>query len=388
MRVLFLAHSFPRRADDMAGAFLLQLARALSGEGVEVQVVAPAAPGVPATDVLEGIRVDRFRYAPRSAERLAYTGNMASDVQRSWTAKMVMAGFLGADFVAAVRARRASTPDVVHAHWWFPGGLVGTWVTALSGVPLVTTMHGSDVRLVRGAAAARPALRHVIRRSAAVTTVSSWLAEELARIVPGARAVVAPMPVDTTRFSPGGTRTADRILFAGRLTDQKGVHHLLHALSLMESRPTLDIVGDGPKRETLVLMAQELGVGDRVRFHGVATADQLAPFYRGAAAVVIPSIEEGLGLVAVEALLCAAPVIASDSGGLPDVIRDERTGLLVPPCEPAAIARAVDRLLTDPPRAAALGEAGRLHALATFAPESAANRYAKLYRSVRDARKT
>ncbi len=388
MRVLFLAHSFPRRADDMAGAFLLQLARALSGEGVEVQVVAPAAPGVPATDVLEGIRVDRFRYAPRSAERLAYTGNMASDVKRSWTAKMVMASFLGADFVAAVRARRASTPDVVHAHWWFPGGLVGTWVTALSGVPLVTTMHGSDVRLVRGAAAARPALRHVVRRSAAVTTVSTWLAEELARMVPGARAVVAPMPVDTALFAPGGTRTGDRILFAGRLTEQKGVHHLLHALSLMESRPALDIVGDGPKRETLVVLAQSLGVGDRVRFHGVATPDQLASFYRAAAAVVIPSIEEGLGLVAAEALLCAAPVIASDSGGLPDVIRDGRTGVLVPPSEPAAIARAVDRLLADPIRAAALGEAGRLHALATFAPESAAHRYAQLYRSVRDAHRS
>lgn len=372
----------------MAGAFLLQLARALAREGVNVQVVAPAAPGVPATDLLEGIRVDRFRYAPRSAERLAYTGSMASDVKRSWTAKMVMASFLGADFVAAVRARRASTPDVVHAHWWFPGGLVGTWVTALAGVPLVTTMHGSDVRLVRGAAAARPALRHVVRRSAAVTTVSSWLADELARMVPGVRAVVAPMPVDTTRFAPGGTREVNRILFVGRLTEQKGVHHLLHALALMESQPTLDIVGDGPQRESLVLLAQSLGVGDRVRFHGVATPDQLAPFYRSAAAVVIPSIEEGLGLVAVEALLCAAPVIAANSGGLPDVIRDGRTGVLVPPGEPAAIAQAVDRLLADSARAAALGEAGRLHALATFAPEAAAQRYAEIYRSVSDARRT
>ncbi len=387
MRVLFLAHSFPRHANDMAGAFLLQLARALRGEGVEVQVVAPAAPGVPASDVLDGIRVDRFRYAPRSAERLAYTGNMASDVQRSWTAKMVMASFLGANFVAAVRARRAITPDVVHAHWWFPAGLVGTWVTALSGVPLVTTMHGSDVRLVRGVAAARPALRHVVRRSAAVTTVSSWLAEEVARMVTGARAVVAPMPVDTARFAPDGTRDTNRILFVGRLTEQKGVQHLLHALTLMQSRAILDIVGDGPNREPLVLLAQSLGVGDRVRFHGLATPDRLVGFYRAAAAVVIPSIEEGLGLVAVEALLCSAPVIASNSGGLPDVIRDQRTGLLVPPGEPEEIARAVDRLLTDPLGAAALGEAGRLHALASFAPESAAHRYAELYRSVRDRRR-
>jgi glycosyltransferase involved in cell wall biosynthesis len=387
MRVLFLAHSFPRCVGDVPGAFLLRLAIALRDEGVEVHVVAPASAGVPAREELEGISVERFRYAPRSAEKLAYTGSMAADVKKSWTAKMVMASFLGAAFVAAVRMRRNILPDIVHAHWWFPGGLVGTWVSALAGVPLITTMHGSDVRLARGAAAARPALRHVVRRSAAVTVVSSWLARELQEAVPSVRPIVAPMPVDTELFTPGGDRARDRLLFVGRLTEQKGVHHLLRAMPLMRRHAVLDIVGDGPERGALEALAAELQLSERVRFHGSLTPENLVPFYREAGAVIVPSVDEGLGLVAVEALMCAAPVIASASGGLTDVIRHDRTGLLVQQGEPEPLAEAADALLTDVARADALGQAGRLHVLATFAPGSVARRYAELYRSASEEKR-
>lgn len=86
MNVLFLTHSFPRREGDAAGSFILRLAVALRGEDVKVHVVAPAAAGVPASEEIEGVTVERFRYAPRRYEKLAYTGNMATDVASSWTA--------------------------------------------------------------------------------------------------------------------------------------------------------------------------------------------------------------------------------------------------------------------------------------------------------------
>src|SRR5438270_11289362 len=175
MHVLFLTHSFPRSEGDAAGSFILRLAVALRGENVKVQVVAPAAAGVPESDELDGIRVDRFRYAPRRYERLAYTGNMAADVASSWTSKLALVSFLGSDFVHAVRARRAFEPQVVHAHWWFPNGVTGTWVGGLAHIPLVTTLHGTDVRLARTVGVATPLLSHVLQRSAAVTTVSSRL---------------------------------------------------------------------------------------------------------------------------------------------------------------------------------------------------------------------
>ena len=128
MNVLFLTHSFPRSEGDAAGSFILRLAVALRGEDVNVRVVAPASSGYPSSEEIEGVSVERFRYAPRRYEKLAYTGNMASDVASSWTAKFALVGFLGSDFVHAVRARRSFEPEIVHAHWWFPNGVVGTWV--------------------------------------------------------------------------------------------------------------------------------------------------------------------------------------------------------------------------------------------------------------------
>jgi glycosyltransferase involved in cell wall biosynthesis len=382
MNVLFLTHSFPRREGDAAGSFILRLAVALRGEGVNVHVVAPAAAGVPSSEEIEGVPVDRFRYAPRRYEKLAYTGNMAADVGSSWTAKFALVGFLGADFVQAVRARRNFEPQVVHAHWWFPSGVVGTWVGGLAHVPLVTTLHGTDVRLARSVGVAKPLFGHVLKHSAAVTTVSSWLKDKTQEIAPDINPIIAPMPVSTDLFVPGQSRDGQRLLFVGRLMPQKGLDHLLHALASMKNQASLDIVGDGPSRGALETLSRELGIAPRVRWHGQLTQSELPRLYQSASAVVVPSAEEGLGLVAVEALLCETPVVAFDSGGLRDVIQHDRTGLLVPAGDRVALARTLDDLLGRDGGGSDLGRAGRLYALSAFAPESAARRYAEIYQQV------
>jgi len=382
MRALFLTHSFPRQPGDAAGSFVLKLAVALRDHGVDVHVVAPSADHLPATDRFDGIPVERFRYAPRRYEKLAYAGNMHTQVRDSWGAKFALLGFLGSEFGSAVRARRSFEPDIVHAHWWFPGGLVGTWLSGLSGIPLVTTLHGTDVRLARATAMARPLFRHVLQQSRAVTTVSRWLARETETIVSGITASVAPMPVATDLFSPGGDRDPNRLLFVGRLTAQKGIAALIEAMGRMRNTAVLDVVGDGPLAAELARRAGELGIGERVRWLGQLPQPRLPELYRRAAALVVPSTDEGLGLVAVEAQLCETPVVGYESGGLTDTVQHERTGLLVPPGDVDALAAALDGLLDRSDRGADLGRAGRIVALAGFAPESAARRYAGIYRSV------
>ena len=381
MKVLFLTHNFPRHEGDAPGSFILRLATALRKDGIETSVLAPADADYAAHDSLDGIPVERFHYAPRRLETLAYTGNMASQVQASWSARVALLGFLGAEFRSAVRLRREFKPDVVHAHWWFPNGLVGTWLGRMSNKPLVTTLHGSDVRLARSVAFSRPAFRHVLHRSAAVTAVSRWQASEAQQVVSAPKAIVAPMPVATDLFSPGGNRQADRLLFVGRLNKQKGIEMLLQAVSRVARPIQLDVVGDGEDRDALQELAGALGIADRVRWHGALPQPRLADFYRGATALVVPSVEEGLGLVAVEAQLCETPVIAFDSGGLPDIVQHDRTGVLVTTIDATALAAGITSLLDRPDRGAALGAAGRLHALATFAPESVAKRYTDVYNS-------
>src|SRR3970040_1336425 len=106
MRVLFLTHSYPRTPGDAPGAFLLHLARALKDQDVEVPVVAPSGDDLPSDEVLEGVPVHRFRYAPRRYQRLAYTGQMAEEVNRSLSAKIALVGFLGSGFARGARVRR------------------------------------------------------------------------------------------------------------------------------------------------------------------------------------------------------------------------------------------------------------------------------------------
>lgn len=386
LKVLFLTHSFPRFQGDAPGSFLLRLAVALRAEEVNVHVLAPAAPGYTTQDVIEGISVERFRYAPRRHETLAYTGNMAQDVSKSWTARAALAGYMGAGLARTLEARRASASDLIHAHWWFPSGVTGHLASKISRKPLVTTLHGTDVRMAKAIPSSRPFFRGVMRSSARVTTVSSWLASQVEELLPGLGAIVAPMPVATERFTPHGrAREAARFLFAGRLNRQKGLDHLLKALATMTRPAMLDVVGDGADAKSLRLLASQLGVSDRVVWHGQLDQDGLLRMYQSATAVIVPSTGEGLGLVAAEALLCETPVVAFRSGGLTDIIKEGTTGILVTPGETAELARALDSVLESPEHARNLGRAGRSFALSAFSPESAARRYADIYRAVMSA---
>lgn len=380
MKVLFLTHNFPRFEGDLSGNFIARLASALGKMGVEVNVVAPASPGFASNARMNGTGVERFHYAPRRFETLAYAGNMAEQVRESWSARFTMLGFLGAEFRSAVRARRDTQPDVVHAHWWFPSGLVGTWLSKLARTPLVTTLHGSDVRIARAVSMSRPAFRHVLQTSQVTTAVSRWLSDEAQSLVSAPAPVVAPMPVATDVFTPGAAREKSTILFVGRLTRQKGVDILLRALALLPSNLSLHIVGEGDERAALQTLANELGVAHRVRWSGVLPQAKVAEHYRTAALLVVPSAQEGLGLVAVEAMLCETPVVAFESGGIPDVVQHGKTGMLVRERSPEALAKMIQDVLGMDDRGHALGVAGRLHALATFAPQSVAQRYLDIYR--------
>jgi glycosyltransferase involved in cell wall biosynthesis len=381
LRVLFVAHSFPRHEGDGAGAFILRLAVALAERGVSVHAVAPSAPGVPLSAVLSGIPVTRFRYAPARWETLAYGGTMVDEARR--TAGITMLTFLAAARRAVASAVRDQRSDVVHAHWWFPSGLAAV---SAAQVPIMTTMHGTDVRIARSVPLARPALRWVLGRSAVTTTVSRWLAEEVRAIAPAAAPVVAPMPAAVELFTPGGSRDPRLILFVGRLNAQKGAKHLIRAVATMQGRTRLRVIGDGPDSTELHRQAGAQGLANRIEWLPAQPQHALVAHYRQAGIVVVPSIEEGLGMVAVEAQLCGATVVASASGGLRDVVQDGRTGRLVPPAAPEPLARALDALIADPAKTAALGAEGRRSALATFSPDVVAGRYAELYRQALDAR--
>ncbi|MBI2408985.1 MAG: glycosyltransferase [Gemmatimonadetes bacterium] len=383
LRVLFVTHAFPRQSGDAAGAFVLALAQAVQREGVEVRVLAPSAPGLAPVDTIDGIRVQRYRYAPRAWETLAYVGTMAEQVSASVRGKLALALMSWRGRRAARAVVRAWRPDLVHAHWWFPSGMQGGG----HGVPMVVTMHGSDVRLMR-TAKARALFGRVAAQSAALFAVSGWLARQARDALGGRPVGTAPMPAATSLFTAPALDAHERgrMLFVGRLNAQKGLDDLLQAMARARKSWTLDVVGDGPDRAALERRAIELGVAERVQWLGHLPQTELAPLYGRSAALVIPSTDEGLGLVGVEAALCETPAIAYASGGLTDVVQDGVTGWLVPAGDIAALAHAIDGVVDRPPKARAAGAAARVRALAVFSPDAVGARYRQAYDAALGAR--
>ena len=383
MRVLFLAHAYPRYDSDPVGSFVGNLAVALRDRGVDVTVSAPSAAGLAPFERVNGIPVHRFRYAPDRYETLAYTGTMGAQVKETVSGKAAMLSYLVAAYRAARSLARGERFALVHAHWWFPGGLVASALARTTRLPFVTTLHGSDLRLATTFPFGRGLFARVAREGRAMTAVSTWLARGAEQLAPGRSVTVAPMPVLTDLFHPGDARESDLMLFVGKLTEQKGLARLLRAMTQMRERARLAVVGAGRVDDAaLRALADELGLSDRIEWLPLLTQQQLAAQYRRAALHVVPALDEGLGLTAVESLLSETPVVGFRSGGLPDIVPDGVAGRLVAPGDERALAEALDAVLADPEARRSMGVAGRAHAEERFGAVTASERYAELYRSL------
>jgi len=347
LRVGILTHAYPRHDGDVAGAFLERLALGLVARGHAVHVVAPADAGKGGAEVRHRVTVTRVRYAPAGSETLAYTGMMLAALRSP--AGLVWFGSLVWRQARAMRSLWAAERlDVVHAHWWVPGGL-SAW---LARRPYVVTLHGMDVVLLERWAAARVLARRVLRGAAAVTAVSSDLADRAARAVAfdRDRIVVQPMPIEGGRFTRT-SRGGGGIVTVGRLMPRKRLGLLLDALALLRARGRtypLTIIGDGPERARLERYVAELRLTDQVRFVGAVPPERVAAAIGDADVFAFPALGEGFGLAAAEALVLGVPVMATrDGGGVTDIVPPSGGGRLVAP-DVGEIARAIEELVADP----------------------------------------
>ena len=296
MRVLFLAHAYPRFVGDPVGSFIANLAVALRDEGIEVAVSAPSAPDLPLHDTLDGIRVERFRYAPRDMETLAYTGTMGAQVKESVRGKLAMGSYLMAALRAAHGLARREKIALVHAH----GGSRRASSRRSSAVRAASPFSSRRMAPTCGSRDPFPAARASSRTShpahRAMTTVSSWLAREAQQLRPGFDERVMPMPVLGALFHPGDAREEDRMLFVGKLSEQKGLARLLSAMTMMRTRPKLTVVGAGALDDAALReKATTLGLDERIEWLPLLSQADLAVQYRRAAVHVIPGARRRAG---------------------------------------------------------------------------------------------
>jgi glycosyltransferase involved in cell wall biosynthesis len=385
MRIVMAAHSFPRAEGDIAGAFLWRLAEALVDRGHGVTVVAPADRGEVGAPLLGKVRVRRVRYAAAAHETLAYQGTMHR-LATSPVGALNFARLVRAMGRAVTEEVRASSANIIHAHWWIPGGLA-VRLGDRAGRPYVVTLHGTDVALARKLPLGHAAMKWVLSPAAAVTAVSSFLANEAAQSLGLAAPAIplTPMPLALGRSAdPDAARSG--AIFVGRLTKQKAVHDLLAALAILkrEGAPQdLTIVGDGPERAAL--KAQAIALGLNVTFTGFVPPEQVAGYLRDKRVFVLPSLDEGLGLVVAEALTQGVPVVATRSGGIPDLLADPDAGILVPHANPGALAHAIRCVVVEDRFRVGAWRAGKVLA-ERLSPEKVAEGFEAIYARVRGGR--
>ncbi len=377
MRVIFLTHNYPRFDGDVPGAFLRPLARAVAARGHDVRVVAPSDRGRGGTDELDGIPVQRVRYAAPQRETLAYSGRL-QEATRTPGGLLALAG-LWRSLRRATRSAMSPGPTVVHAHWWIPAG------TALPRqARSVLTIHGTDGTMLGRSRATRWLGRRVIRRCGRVTAVSNALATQVRGATGRGDVVVQAMPVDTSGW--GWSQGGGGIVIVSRLTGQKRVELALEAVNRLATvwQPVpCTIIGDGPERSRLEALARSFP-HTATTFLGALPPTE-AMFHLGRADLAIQASEnEGFGLAAAEAFMSGVPAICCrDGGGLLDIVPPSGAGRVVHP-SPEAIASACQELLSDPQvRASArqLGERWRER----LAPDTVAERFCSWYEEVERA---
>jgi N-acetyl-alpha-D-glucosaminyl L-malate synthase BshA len=292
--------------------------------------------------------------------------------------------------------------EVIHAHYALPHAASALLARAMlrqlgARVPrLVTTLHGTDVTAIGADPALQPVVRHVALASDALSVPSAWLRDR-ARAQLGLDQVaidVIPNFVDGSVFSPrpGDLRELfpelagwddparrPRVLAHGSsFRSLKRVGDAVRALAQVRAshNALLVLIGDGPERRAVETLVGELGLAAYVRFLGLMP--RVSELLARADLFLLPSQTESFGLAALEALASGVPVVASAVGGLPEVVRDGVTGVLVPPAQPGELARAISALLGDEARRSAMARAARTDALERFAPEPAIDRYERL----------
>lgn len=393
-KLLVLASTFPRWEGDTEPRFVESLSFELA-QTFDVVVLAPHCRGAARKeDFVNGglkIGVRRYRYCFAALETLAYDGGMLSRVRQNPLRLLLLPFFLVAQLFTIVRLQREFRFDAIHAHWIVPQGVVAAVLRAWSRStpPVLVTSHGGDLYALRGWILER-LKRWVLRRADTVTVVSDAMREYCERqgIAPD-RIIVQSMGVDLgSKFTPGdGDAPRDGLVFVGRLVEKKGVSYLIEAVSLLADRYpdlTLTIVGDGPLYESLQSLTTDRGVQNRVRFAGSVLNEQVPDYLRAATISVMPSIvassgdQEGLGLVAVEALGCGCAVVAFDLPAVRDTIINGQTGLMAEPENAADLADKIARLLDDDTLRQRLAQSGRRHALEKFTWPAVGKRYAEI----------
>lgn len=378
MRVLVVSHLYPNEQTPILGSFVADQVSALRDANVDVTVVNPK-PWVPP---LVKFTSPRYRYlaehqrTPREVDGVRIEPTIYAAIPRN------RLFWLGGPTLAHSLAR---TPflknahqsfDLVHAHVVLPDGFGAVKWAQRNGLPVVCTAHGNDINIdpyFNWLTLAQT--KWTIRTADAMIAVSNALRQRMLQLERPRRTRVIPSGIDLNVFHPVPRDTAREqlgipldksvVLFVGSLLPVKGVQYLMGALArVLQHVPnsSLVLIGEGPLRNDLQASAARLGISASITFAGRQERALIPRWMAAADLLVLPSENEGMPLVVLEAMASGLPVVASDIGGIGEALGEPAAGLLTPVGDELALSAAMIQLLTDSHYRRQLGERGRARA--------------------------
>lgn len=385
--VLVLASMFPRWEKDTEARFVYDLCQQLK-EDYEPLVLTPHCAHAKTHETLEGLSIIRYRYAPEVWENLAYEGGIISKLKKNRLNWLVVPFFFFGQWLAILKLLRQHSIKVIHAHWLIPQGMLAIAARTFSKnkPAILCTSHGGDLHGLNDPLS-KLIKRKVINSAEKITVVSSAMQQGISKLVPTIQLpVVAPMGTDLQHFfipNQQVERKPYQLLFVGRLVKAKGLEYLLQALPIiLKNYPEVmvNIAGHGADLEAFKLMVKELDIEQQVSFMGALSHSELVPQYQQASIAVFPFIQEGFGLVTVEAMGCECPVVVSDIPAIQDIIIDGETGLLAESKNAEDFARQIMTLLASPEKAQLLAKHGRDYVVERFDLELIGGKYKEIIR--------
>ena len=391
-KVLVIGSVYPRFHEDAEVPWLRTSIAHLKKAGLDIQVLAPSYKGLKSHEI-DGVKVNRFRYAPAAWEFLTHEEGAPSKMANKPWLQLLAIPYIISGFFKCIKICRKFKPDIIHAHWPFPHAYIALGAAKLFKIPLVLNFHGAELLLIRKKKWVRPLLKFAISQAQAVFANSSFTAGKIKAL---RNVDVEWSPYGTTLEVSPAEHPIDgkfKILFVGRHIERKGICYLIEAAKyLPRDQFEIRIVGVGDLTEQLHVIANEVKQSSpdsaEIVFTGKLSPEALANEYKTANVFTLPAIvdskgdTEGLGVVLIEAMELGLPIVASNVGGIPDVVIDGVSGILVPEKDPKALADAYKRLAAEPELVKHLLAGSQKHIAACFTWDGIIQRQIAVYNKV------
>jgi glycosyltransferase involved in cell wall biosynthesis len=390
MKILVLSSVYPRFDADAEVPWLRASLRELKKNNSNAALLAPAYRGLK-NHSIDGISVYRFRYAPAGLETLTHDEGAPSKISQNPLLQLLAIPYIISGSIKTLFLCFKLKPNILHVHWPFPHAFMAYFAAFFCKIPVVLNFHGAELLLAKKKKWIKPILKIFIKKANLIFANSSFTAKKIKEIY---NREVEISPYGTTfdsvyiRSDKLEPKCKFTILFVGRHIERKGIEYLIKAAAMLSPvRFQVRIAGQGNLTEKLKKQAAE-DAPEQVIFLGKLSKEELEKEYQNAGCFILPAIidsrgdTEGLGVVLIEAAQYGLPLIASDVGGISDVIIDKKTGLLVPEKNPAAIAVAIKELSENEELRKSLVLGANEHIEQNFSWEKIIEKQTSIYRSL------